>query len=149
MEEVAEIVKILNTAGYIVKDCQMGAICIADPTCIWPPLVSFIKTAWMVLTAITGVLLAGWAAVLLRGAKNDYAKNFKTLILMFGTLSLALPAVDFLGGGKFVVNQCATIKIPADQVQELLKMRGQKLKQNEYEVFEVIDSAADDPDFNF
>ena len=149
MQDLAEIARILTKAGYIVKDCQLGFICIVDPTCIWPPLMDFIKNAWIVLTTITGVLLAGWAAVLLRGATNDYAKNLKTLVLMFGFLSLALPAVDFLGGGKFVVNQCNTMKISLSQVQELSKAREFTQKPEEYEFFEVIDSATDDPEFNF
>lgn len=149
MEDLAEIARVLSKAGYIVRDCKIGSICIVDPTCIWPPLLDFIKNAWIVFSAITGVLLAGWGAVLLRGATNDYAKNIKTLVLMFGALSLALPAVDFLGGGKFVVNKCDVMEISQAQVQELLKSRGQKFKNHDYEVFEVIDSATDDPEFNF
>lgn len=149
MQELAEIARLLTKAGYIVRDCQIGFVCIVDPTCIWPPLLEFIKNAWIVLTTITGVLLAGWAAVLLRGAKNDYVKNLKTLVLMFGTLSLALPAVDFLGGGAFVVNKCDVMKISVSQVQELLKTRDTKITPEEYEVFEVIDSETDDPEFGF
>ena len=41
------------------------------------------------------------------------------------------------------------MKISVSQVQDLLKTREFTQQPQEYEVFEVIDSATDDPEFNF
>ena len=149
MENLAEIAQILTKAGYQIQDCQTGFLCIVDPTCIWPPLLEFIHTAWIILAVLTGILLAGWGATMLRGAQHDMVKNLRTLVLIFGTLSVALPAVNVLGAGRAIVNQCDTIKISQDQVNELLKLRNQSLDTNQYETFEVIDSQYDDIEFNF
>ena len=152
MDNLLEVKRILVETGYgVLKDCPAGSLCIVDPTCIWPPLLEFIHTAWLVLAFITGILLAGWAATLLRGANHDMVKNLRSLVLIFGTLSVALPAVNLLGGGQAIVNQCDKIEISQDQVNELLKMRNQSLEQQQFENFDIRDSEFDnlEPEFNF
>ena len=121
MESLAEMAKILTKAGYQLTDCQVGFICLVDPTCIWPPLLEFVHVAWTVLTVITGFLLAGWGITMLRGAQHDIVKNLKTLVLIFGTLSVALPAVNVLGAGKAIVGQCDVIQISQEQINQLLQ----------------------------
>ena len=81
MENAAQIAHILQKAGYDVI-YQGGDLFITEPTCIWPPLLEFIDVAWVVLTVITGILLAGWGATMLRGANHDMVKNLRTLVLI-------------------------------------------------------------------
>lgn len=151
MDNLQQVAQILDRAGYILRDCQVGFLCIVDPTCVWPPLLNFIRVAWIILTFITGMLLAGWGITMLRGANHAIINNLRTLVLIFGTLSVAIPAMNLLGGGKAIVNQCDTMKISQAQVNELLKMRSQYLQQQNFEHFEIRDSDFDDLDseFNF
>ncbi|MCQ2580870.1 MAG: hypothetical protein MJ164_01720 [Alphaproteobacteria bacterium] len=147
-----EIKRILVESGYdVLKDCPGDTLCIVDPTCVWPPLLEFIHTAWIVLTVVTAFLLIGWAVTMLRGANHDMVKNLRSLFLIFGTLSVALPAVNVLGMGRAIVNHCETIKISHAQVEELLKIRNQSMQQQETEHFDIRDSNFDDldSDFNF
>lgn len=145
MEDLAEIAKILNTAGYNLTDCQAGFICITDPTCVWPPLLNFINTAWIIISVITVFLLAGWGITMVRGANHDMITNLRTLVLIFGMLSAAIPIANMLGGGKAVVNQCDIIKISQEHAQELLQLRNQsKWQQDNYEIFDIKDSADQD-----
>ncbi len=140
MDNLAEAIKILKNAGYTLRDCRNGYICLEDPTCIWPPLLNFINTAWVVLTLITAFLLAGWGITMVRGANHDMVKNLRTLVLIFGTLSVALPVVDVLGGGAFVLNQCDTIEVAQTQVNELFNSYKDRLKPTTYEYFNISDS---------
>ena len=61
------------------------------------------------------------------------------------------PAVNLLGGGQAIVNQCDKIEISQNQVNELLKMRNQSLEQQQFENFDIRDSEFDnlEPEFNF
>lgn len=144
--EISQVAKILTKAGYILQDCnQDGFLCITDPTCIWPPLLEFITNAWYVLTAITGILLAGWAVTMLRGASHDMIKNLRTLVLIFGSLSVALPAVNMLGAGKAIVGQCGDpIMVSYDRIQELVQMSRETLEHQQFENFDISDSAFDE-----
>lgn len=148
---LADVAQLLNQAGYEIQSCQVGYLCLTDPTCIWPPLLEFINTAWIIISVITAFLLAGWGVVMVRGAMysaSDIAKNLRTLVLIFGTLSAAIPAVNVLGAGKYVVSRCDVIKISQAQVQELLDMRNATLTQPMYEHTTITDSAYDDDDNN-
>jgi hypothetical protein len=140
MDSLAIAIQTLKNAGYTLRGCRVGFICLEDPTCIWPPLLDFIHVAWMVLAIITAFLLAGWGITMVRGANHDMVKNLRTLILIFGTLSVALPAVDVLGGGAFVLEHCATIEISKAEVDKLLNMRDVKMKEPKYEHFLIKDS---------
>ena len=146
MDNLLEIKEILTRAGYsVLKNCPGDSICIIDPTCVWPPLLNFIHTGWIIIAVITGFLLAGWGITMVRGAKHDMIQNLRTLILIFGTLSVALPAVNLMGGGTAIVNQCNTIQISTEQTQELLDMLNQnKFQQESYEFLDIQDSAFDD-----
>ena len=131
---------ILDKAGYhLASSCPSDSVCIVDPTCIWPILRDFISFAWVVITLITAFLFAGWAATMLRGAKNAITKNLRDLMLIFGLLSAALPIINVLGGGKFMVDQCRTVRVTQEQINELVGDR--KIEQPEYEYFNITDSA--------
>lgn len=144
-EQLKAIVQTLEKAGYqFPATCSNGFLCIIDPTCIWTPLLEFIHTAWIILSVVTALLLIGWGVTMLRGASHDIVKNLRTLVLIFGALSVALPAVKFLGGDKVVINQCNVIKIPTSELQELVNAQHKTLEQNNYEYFDVQDSAYDD-----
>jgi hypothetical protein len=147
MDNLSLVAQILTKAGYILNDCTNGYLCITDPTCIWPPLLNFINTAWIILSVATGFLLAGWGITMVRGANHDIVKNLRTLVLIFGTLSVAIPAVNVLGAGKAIVGQCDIIKVSQEQVNELVNLNNESLTNPDYESFEIIDSAVDE--FNF
>lgn len=149
MDNLAQVAQILTKAGYTLQDCQVGFLCITDPTCIWPPFLEFIHNAWIVLTFITGILLAGWGATMVRGANHDMVKNLRSLVLIFGVLSVALPAVNLLGAGRAVVNSCNTIKLSQSHINELVRMRGQSMQQPEFENFDIRDSNFDDLNSDF
>ena len=104
----------------------------------------FIDTAWVVLIIITGFLLAGWGITMVRGANHDMIKNLRSLVLIFGTLSAAIPAMNVLGVGKAIVSTCETIEISQAEVAELLKLHENEMENPTYEHFEVLDSAFDD-----
>ena len=141
MESLATVAQILNKAGYHLTDCQVGFLCVVDPTCIWPPLLEFINYAWIIITVITGFLLAGWGITMVRGANHDMIKNLRTLVLIFGSLSVAIPAVNVVGGGKAVVGKCDIIKISQSQIDELLQTTDIGKSDENYEVFVITDSA--------
>ena len=143
----AEFMQILDRAGYKLLDCESGFYCIEDPTCIWPPILDFVNTAWIILAVMTAFLLAGWGITILRGANHNMIKNLRTLVLIFGTLSVAIPAMNVLGLGEVIVSECGTIKVSQTQVDELLQMRRLQMEDVTYEHFEVLDSAFDDIDF--
>jgi len=150
---VADIEQLLRNAGYYAHRCQMD-LCLTDPTCIWPPLLEFINTAWIVLTVITAFLLAGWGIAMVRGAMysaSDVAKNLRNLLLIFGTLSAAIPIVNVLGADKYVVSQCKVIRISQAQVQELLNLRDVTFAPPMQQQVSVqnISNEPDEPEFNF
>ncbi len=149
LENLRNVGLLLKRAGYEVHACGGDSICITDPTCIWPILSEFINNAWIVLSVITGFLLAGWAITMLRGAKHDMVKNLRTLVLIFGTLSVALPIVEVLGFDKLTVNKCEQFKLSKQQIAEILKPYGDKLKQEQYEEYDIHDTGIEDDDSEY
>ncbi len=143
-ELLENIYKTLKNAGFeMPSSCPGGKICIIDPTCIWPPLLDFIHTAWILLTIATVALLAGWGATMLRGANHDMVKNLRTLVLIFGVLSATLPILKVIGGENVLINQCNVIELPQQDVAKLLETAQKSLEKANYESFEIIDSQYD------
>lgn len=150
---LADVAQLLRKAGYEVHS-QAGFLYFVDPTCIWPPLLEFINTAWIVLTVITAFLLLGWGITMVRGAAysmTDIAKNLRALLLIFGTLSVAIPAVNVLGAGKYVVSQCNVIKISRAQVKALMDLPEQPIYQATVSQDSYNDNTGNniDNEFNF
>ena len=138
--ELASVLKLLERAGYsFPSTCPNDFICIIDPTCIWIPLLDFINTAWVILTLATIILLAGWGITMLRGAvysMKELSQNLRTLVLIFGALSLALPIIK--------VN---IIQVPQQDVHKMVQESRKSFEKSNYESFEISDSAYDE--FNF
>lgn len=138
MDSLASAARILTDAGYILENCEAGFLCIKDPTCVWPILHEFISNAWMVLAVITGFLLAGWGITMLRGASHDMMKNLRDLVLIFGSLSVALPVVDVLGLSDTLVDKCDTIKVSQEQINAFYQ--DYNIKQELYEEYDIQDT---------
>ncbi|MBO4672316.1 MAG: hypothetical protein J5608_01530 [Alphaproteobacteria bacterium] len=149
--ELASVLKLLERAGYsFPSTCPNDFICIIDPTCIWIPLLDFINTAWVILTLATIILLAGWGITMLRGAvysMKELSQNLRTLVLIFGALSLALPIIKVIGGEQLVINQCNIIQVPQQDVHKMVQESRKSFEKSNYESFEISDSAYDE--FNF
>ena len=121
------IVRLLKNSGINVIDANSATVYIEDPSCILRGFETFIEYAWIIITAVTGVLLFGWAISLIRGAKNDIFTNLRNLIIMFATLSMVIPIVNLIWGGDLFAIGCKTIAIPTDDLNTLLDARNKKL----------------------
>ena len=143
LETLEDIMRLLQYAGYKKSpNCPSDDfVCIFDPTCVWPPLLEFINTAWVIIAVITGFLLAGWGITMIRGARHDMVKNIRDLVLMFGILAAAPPIISVLGGDDAIIKQCKTIEIPFSQIQSWIQENsGKKFHDGGYEIFEIQDS---------
>ena len=85
---IEEIRRLLTNSGIRVLDADSMSVYIEDPSCILRGFETFLEYAWIIITAITGVLLFGWAVSMIRGAKNDIMTNIRNLFLMFAALSM-------------------------------------------------------------
>ena len=123
-----ELIKqLLTNSGIHVIGSDSSAIYIEDPSCILRGFETFIEYAWIFFTAVTGVLLFGWAISIIRGAKNDIFTNIRNLIIMFATLSAVIPIVNFIWGDDLFAIGCKTIAVPMDDLNTLLDARNKKL----------------------
>lgn len=139
------ILRLLKNSGLNVLGVDSAYIYIEDPSCILRGFETFMYYAWIVIVAITGFLLFGWAVSLIRGAKTDIATNMRNLLIMFMALALTRPIVNAIWGGDLFAYGCKTIAIPISEVQRTLDARNLKLSQNGnnlYEDFQIYDSGA-------
>ena len=104
-----------------------SSVYIEDPSCILRGFETFIEYAWVIITAVTGVLLFGWAISMIRGAKNDIFTNLRNLIIMFATLSCVIPIVNMIWGDDLFAAGCKTIAVSMDDLNTLLDARNAKL----------------------
>ena len=121
------IVRLLKNSGINVIGSDAASVYIEDPSCILRGFETFIEYAWIIITAVTGVLLFGWAVSMIRGAKNDIFTNLRNLIIMFATLSAAIPIVNVIWGDNLFAVGCKTITISLDELNVLLDARNKKL----------------------
>jgi hypothetical protein len=125
MNNINNILQILNNAGFrdVVFDGQF--ISMEDPACIARSFETFTEYAWIGITVITGMLLFGWAISMIRGGtKTDtLITNIRNLILIFGTLSIAGPAINFIWGDDLFKNGCKTISVSMENIQKILGTR--------------------------
>lgn len=148
--EIETIFRLLSNSGFKNLGADGVNIYMEDPACIVRSFETFLEHAWVILVFITGIMLAGWAWMMIRGSKNaeftSIANNLKSLILIFGALSVVPAVVNFIYGGDLIGAGCKTIAIPLDQVNQLLEMRNEELKKydayNLYENFDIYDSGA-------
>jgi len=120
------IIRLLKNSGINVIGADSSSVYIEDPSCILRAFETFIEYAWIIITAVTGVLLFGWAISMIRGAKNDIFTNLRNLIIMFATLSCVIPIVNLIWGDDLFAIGCETVTIPLDDLNMLLDARGKK-----------------------
>lgn len=120
------IIRLLQNSGINVIGSDATSVYIEDPSCILRGFENFIEYAWIIITAVTGVLLFGWAISMIRGAKNDIFTNLRNLIIMFATLSMVIPIVNMIWGDDLFAHGCKTVAISMDELNTLLDMRDKK-----------------------
>ncbi|MBP5707776.1 MAG: hypothetical protein J6W79_02145 [Alphaproteobacteria bacterium] len=120
------IIRLLQNSGINVIGNDASSVYIEDPSCILRGFENFIEYAWIIITAVTGVLLFGWAISMIRGAKNDIFTNLRNLIIMFATLSMVIPIINMIWGDDLFARGCKTIAISMDDLNTLLDMRDKK-----------------------
>ena len=130
------IVRLLKNSGINVIGADASSVYIEDPSCILRGFETFMEYAWIIITAVTGVLIFGWAASMIRGSKNDIFSNMKNLTAMFLALSMAGPLVNMIWGDDLFARGCKTIAVPIQDLNTLLDMRNAKLKNAGGELYE-------------
>ena len=120
------IIRLLQNSGINVIGADASSVYIEDPSCILRGFENFIEYAWIIITAVTGVLLFGWAISMIRGAKNDIFMNLRNLTIMFATLSAVIPIINMIWGDDLFAYGCKTIAISMNNLNTLLDMRDKK-----------------------
>ena len=137
------ILRLLENAGFRNLSADAEFLYAEDPSCILRSFETFAEYAWIIIAVFTGLMLFGWSISLLRGAKNDIFSNLTNLMLIFGTLTISKPILNFMYGGNLFGQGCKTIQIPLGDVHELLdKQKSGFAKQNNelYEDITIVDS---------
>lgn len=143
-----EIKNLLTNSGLIVTDIDRYFVYFQDPSCIFPAFDSVLNFAWIVIVCLTVIMLFGWGILYIKnGAKLDtISNNFKTLVLIFFTISTIKPIVSFVYGEDLFAKQCEIKRVSLSSVNELLEMRHKQLSGSDQyllsESFFVIDSGA-------
>lgn len=143
------IFRLLKNAGFRVLGTDGVFIQLEDPSCILRSFETFINFAWITITAITALLLFGWAIAYIRGSKLDsFFINIRNLVLILGTLSAVKPIVNLIWGNDVFARGCKTITVSIAEVQKILDSQNAKLaKRNEndlYEDFSIYDSGSNE-----
>lgn len=141
-----EILRQLKNAGLHVlgPGADSTTVYIEDPSCILRGFETFVEYAWIIISILTGLLLFGWAISLIRGAKSSLMTNIRNLMIMFGTLSLAIPIVNLIWGGDLFGRGCRRIEISVADVNRIMAVRNARLGKNGelYETLEIQDTGA-------
>ncbi|MEE1110717.1 MAG: hypothetical protein UIH99_00710 [Alphaproteobacteria bacterium] len=133
------ILSLLKNSGFHGLRADAEFIYMEDPSCILRSFETFINYAWIIIVAITGFLLAGWAISKIWGGKTNLVENFKSLVLIFGILSAAYPIIETIYGDKLFANGCKTISISIAETNKILDARKDKLaKWNQFDLYENI-----------
>ncbi|MBD5388881.1 hypothetical protein HDR63_01340 [bacterium] len=117
------IVRLLRNSGYHVLGADGSFIYMEDPGCILRSFDVFLDYAWLGVSFIAGMLLFAWAISLIRGIKTDMMMNIRNLVLIFGTLALARPIVNFIYGDDLFARGCRTISVSISEVNRLVDTR--------------------------
>lgn len=136
------IIRLLENSGFHKVHVDASFVYMEDPSCIIRSFETFIGYMWIIVTALTGILLFGWALSMIRGAKNDIFSNMKHLVLIFGILAVAKPVLNVIYGGDVFGVGCKTIKVPLEEVNKLLALRDDAMG-NLYEYMDIYDSGVD------
>ena len=125
------LIKILEQAGFHEVTVVGDLVTMEDPSCVIRGFETFISYAWVIVTALAGILLFGWALSMIRGAKNDIFSNMKYLVLIFGILSVSGFIMETIYGGKFLSSWCKKIEIKVDDIAKLVEQK-QKASGSEF-----------------
>ena len=136
------IIRLLENSGFHNLRVDANFIYMEDPSCIVRSFETFINYVWIIIVALTGILLFGWALSMIRGVKNDIFSNMKNLILIFGVLSVAKPVMNLMYGGNLFGTWCKTITVPIEEINKLLELRKDKMGSL-YENMDIYDSGVD------
>lgn len=128
------LIKILEQAGFHEVEVVGDLVTMEDPSCVIRGFETFISYAWVIVTALAGILLFGWALSMIRGAKNDIFSNMKYLVLIFGILSVSGFIMETIYGGRFLNTWCKKIEIKVDDIAKLVE---QKQKASGYEFIDI------------
>ena len=128
------LIKILEQAGFHEITIVGNVVNMEDPSCVIRGFETFISNAWIIITALTGILLFGWALSMIRGAKNDIFSNMKYLVLIFGILSVSGFIMETIYGGQFLSSWCKTVQIPISNIESLIE---QKLDASGYDFIDI------------
>ncbi len=120
-----QILSILTDAGFYGVMHGGANIIMEDPSCILRSFETFIEYAWVVITALAGLMLFGWAISVIRGGTKlaGLAINIRNLFLIFGALSAALPIMNFIFGDDLVARGCKTVTVDMANVNALLESK--------------------------
>ncbi|MBR5154025.1 MAG: hypothetical protein IKW57_04510 [Alphaproteobacteria bacterium] len=132
------ILRLLENAGFRNLSADAEFLYAEDPSCILRSFETFAEYAWIIIAVFTGLMLFGWSISLLRGAKNDIFSNLTNLMLIFGTLTISKPILNFMYGGDLFGQGCKTIQIPLDDVNKLLDMQKSGFAKQNHELYEEI-----------
>lgn len=141
MNKVQAIKRLLEQSGLHVRDISDGFITMEDPGCITRGFQNFLNDAWVALIVITGFMIMMWGIAKIRGAKLSEWGHFKTMIMIFGVLSVLGPILNVIYGGNLMGMGCEDVKVSLAEVQTLLS---EKMKSNpdalQYEDIDIYDS---------
>ena len=134
------LVRHLIDMGYNVRGYDEAALYIVDPSCVITGFTTFLEYAWVILVALAGFMLFGWAIGMVRGAKNDIFINLRNLGLIFGIVGAVIPIVSFIWGDNITQNACEIITIPINRINDILDIENNKKMSvyNEFEQYEKI-----------
>ncbi|MCL2331454.1 MAG: hypothetical protein FWC61_02815 [Proteobacteria bacterium] len=144
---IDQILQLLKNSGFHVISADADFIFLEDPSCFLRSLSDFMDVAWIALAALTGVLIFGWAVAMVRGAQNNIIVNLRNLIIIFGILAAAKPAVNVIWGDDLFATGCKRIQVSVSEINRVLAARDAKLGgryDDNAEVFDIWDSARGD-----
>lgn len=142
MNSLIDIQHALERAGLTVRGIDDNFIYLEDPSCIMRGFETFLGYAWDVLFGITVLLIMGWGFSMIRGAKNDIKNNIKSLILIFGILTVIFPILNVVAGGDLIGMTCKELKVSVAEINEILatSARTNSLDASLYEDIDIYDS---------
>ncbi len=136
----------MENAGLKVLGYGNGNVIIEDPACILRSFEVFAQYAWIIISAITGLFLFGWALSLIMGAKLNIFENMKSLFLILGVLTVTGPLINMVYGGDLFGQGCKQINVPMSQINEIMNLKNSQFSDNTdvfVEEFDIYDSKAD------
>ncbi|MDR2685528.1 MAG: M23 family metallopeptidase [Rickettsiales bacterium] len=95
---------------------------ISDQSCFVRSAFEFFDNFQVILYIMAGLLLAGWAISMIRGAKIKIMNNLRNLCLLFAVLAMVRPIMVVFYGGRGELDEsiCRKVKVSADSVRRAI-----------------------------